>query len=100
MSSKFETYYKEIRQRRAQLSGQFPENACLVVAAGCVTEVTLDIAARLLTENTHSLASDDQGRAFRETQTAARARSVPAETLDEVKRLFAATMRERGTRVS
>jgi hypothetical protein len=73
--SKFETYYKEIRQRRAELSGRFPEDACLVVAAGCVTEVTLDIAARLLTESSHSLASDEQARVFREAQALTRART-------------------------
>lgn len=74
--SKFETYYKEIRQHRAELSRKFPDNACLVVAAGCVTEVTLDIAARLLTENTHFLASDEQARVFREAQALTRARTT------------------------
>jgi roadblock/LC7 domain-containing protein len=90
--SKFETYYKEIRQRRAELSGRFPEDACLVVAAGCVTEVTLDIAARLLTENTHSLASDDQARAFHATQAMNRTTTPLIDTLANARAQYAVLM--------
>jgi hypothetical protein len=97
---KFEQYYSNIRAQRQQLAGQFPDQCCLVVAGGAVAEVPLDIAARLLVEGTHALATDAQARAFREAQIAARARSAPATTLDEVRAQFTAIMRERGNHVS
>jgi hypothetical protein len=98
--SKFSQYYSEIRAKAQELAGQFADGDCLVICKGCVSEVPVRLAAQLFVEGTHALATEAEAQTFREAQTAARARSVPAETLDEVKRLFAATMRERGTRVS
>jgi hypothetical protein len=96
MSSKFSEYYAKIRAKTLELANRFPEGDCIVIAGRTAAEVPVPLAAKLLTEGTHSLASNDQVRAFREAQTATHARSAPATTLDEVKKLFAATMRERG----
>ena len=96
MSSKFSEYYAKIRAKAQELAGQFADGDCLVISKGTVSEVPVRLAAQLLVEGSHTLPTEAEVRAFRETQTAARARSAPASTLDEVKRLFAATMRERG----
>ena len=74
--TKFEQYYSNIRAQRQQLAGQFPDQCCLVVAGRTVAEVPLDIAARLLVEGTHKLASDEQTRVFREAQALTRARTT------------------------
>jgi hypothetical protein len=98
--SKLQKYYANIREKCRELAGQFPEECCLVTSAGTTCEVPVTVAGRLLVEGSHTLATELEAQTFREAQTAARARSVPASTLDEVKRLFAATMRERGNRVA
>jgi hypothetical protein len=98
--SKLQEYYRNVKQRQMELSGQHPDSDCLVICKGCVSEVPVRRAAELLVEGSHTLPTEAEARAFRETQTAARVRSAPAITLDEVKRLFAATMRERSTHVS
>ena len=94
--SKFSQYYSSIRAKAQELTGQFADGDCLVSCKGCVSEVPVRLAAQLLIEGSHTLASDDQARAFREAQTAARARSAPATTLDEIRAQFSAVMRERG----
>jgi hypothetical protein len=96
MSSKFSEYYAKIRAKEQELTGQFADGDCLISCRGCVSEVPIRLASQLLVEGSHTLPTEAEASAFREAQTAARVRSVPATTLDEVKRLFAATMRERG----
>jgi roadblock/LC7 domain-containing protein len=90
--SKFETYYLAIREQRKALALQFPDDSCLVVSAGNVCEVTLDIAARLLTEGTHALASEAEACAFRATQEMNRVRSPLVGSLENARAQFAALM--------
>jgi len=85
--SKFEQYYSNIRAQRQQLAGQFPDQCCLIIAGGTVAEVPLDIAARLLVEGTHALASDEQARVFREAQELTRARAT-TDPLEAARRQF------------
>ena len=70
-------YFAAIRQQRTTLDSQFSDGACLVTSirlpgrqctAGVVCEVSLDIAARLLVEGTHRLASEEEAHAFHEEQ--------------------------------
>jgi hypothetical protein len=98
--SKFSQYYSSIRAKEQELTGQFANGDCLISCRGCVSEVPIRLAAQLLIEGTHALASEAESSAFREAQTAARVRSVPAETLDEIRAQFSAVMRERGTHVA
>lgn len=65
-------YYQKIREQRAAITEDFP----IVISTetqdggrrGTMTEVTRDLAAKLLVEGTANLASDEDAAAFRERQ--------------------------------
>jgi len=75
------TYFREIKKQKVLLDLQFGDSSCLVTSLalpgrgkeGTVCEVPNDIAARLLTECSHRLASDDETRAYRAAQVLQRA---------------------------
>jgi len=90
--TKFEQYYSNIRAQRQQLAGQFPDQCCLVVAGGTVAEVPLNIAARLLVEGTHKLASKTEQDAFRATQEMNRVATPLVSTLEAARAQFKALM--------
>lgn len=69
-------YFTEIKQQKEVLDVKFCEGSCLVASLalpgrgkeGTVCEVPNGIAARLLTEGSHRLASDDETREYRGKQ--------------------------------
>jgi hypothetical protein len=89
---KFEQYYSNIRAQRQQLAGQFPDQCCLVVAGGAVAEVPLDIAARLLVEGSHKLASQAEQDAFHATMQMNRVSTPQVDTLENARQQFAALL--------
>ncbi len=88
--SQFKKYFEQIAHKRAELAGQFPEGCCFVVSNGSVCEVSLDIAARLLTEGTHQIATEAEAAKFRAAQAQGRAKDPLVETLAEARARFAA----------
>ena len=97
-------YHSAKREVFAGLSRQFPDGWCFItsvdtpgknIKAGAVCSVTVDNAARCIVEGSHRLATDEEARAFRESQTAARAYSRPAVTLAAARDQFTAIMKER-----
>jgi hypothetical protein len=77
-------YFTEIKKQTALLDLQFPGGDCLVSSlpqhgkgtADRVCEVPNSIGAKLLIEATHRLASDEETRAYRETQILQQATST------------------------
>lgn len=90
--SKFETYYREIRQRQSELSGQFPDGCCCVTRAGCVTEVPISIAARLIVEQSHVLASEAEIEEFHAAMQLNRVSTPQTDTLANARAQFAVLM--------
>lgn len=90
--TKFDAYFSAIREQRAALASKFPEGCCLVVAGGTVAEVPLDIAARLLVEGTHKLASEAEQDAFRATMEMNRVATPLVSTLEAARAQFKALM--------
>jgi hypothetical protein len=99
--SKFAVYFEAIREQRKQLALQFSDGSCIVTSiripgahstAGAVCEVTLDIAAKLLVEGSHRLASEQEACAFRATQEMNRVRGPLVDTLENARAQFAALM--------
>lgn len=90
--SKLQEYYRSIRQRQTELSGQFPDGSCLVVSKECVCEVPVTVAARLLVEGTHKLASEQEACAFRATQAMNRATTPLVDSLANARQQFAALL--------
>ncbi len=97
-------FYQAKNTTKAELFKQNPSGFCLMSStsspgrqglAGRVCEVSIDTAARLITEGTHKLASDTEAAEFRNAQAMARARNAPAMTLDAAREAFKATMTER-----
>lgn len=96
-------YFSAIRQQRAALDSQFSDGACLVTSirlpgrqctAGVVCEVSLDIAARLLVEGTHRLASPEESHTFREEQ---QLKSAPnGDPLEAARRQFGLLVSHKG----
>jgi len=93
--TKFEQYYSNIRAQRQQLAGQFPDQCCLVVAGGTVAEVPLDIAARLLVEGSHKLASKAEQDAFHATMEMNRVSTPQTDTLANARAQYAILMAAR-----
>lgn len=100
--SQFQSYYAAIRQQTETLSKQYPSGACLVVSistpgsratAGTVCEVPVELAAKLLTENTHVLASESQIQEFHEAQ---RMNRPPISGLDAARAAFARLVQKGG----
>lgn len=100
--SQFQSYYAAIRQHTENLSKQHPDNAVLVVSvsapgsratAGTVCEVPVELAAKLLTENTHVLASESQIEEFHEAQ---RMNRPPINGLDAARAAFARLIQKGG----
>ena len=96
-------YFAAIRQQRTVLDSQFSDGACLVTSvklpgrqctAGTVCEVSLDIAARLLVEGTHALASPDDIRAFQQAQEFRRA--PYGDPLEEARKRFGLLTSKKG----
>src|ERR1035437_10018524 len=75
------TYFTEIKKQKAMLDVQFSDGSCLVSSLplpgrgkeGTVCEVPNNIAARLLTEGSHRLASADETNTYRAAQILQRA---------------------------
>ena len=92
MSQLFSEYYAAVRQRRAELAGQFPSGDCLVVSKGTVTEVPVSLAATLLVAGTHALASKAEQDAFHATMEMNRATTPQVDTLANARAQFAVLM--------
>ena len=92
MSQLFSEYYTAVRQRRAELAGQFPSGDCLVVSKGTVTEVPVSLAATLLVAGTHALASKAEQDAFHATMEMNRATTPQVDTLANARAQFAVLM--------
>ena len=99
--SQFQVYYTAIRQHTESLSKLYPDNAVLVVSvsapgsratAGTVCEVTVPLAAKLIVEGSHIIASEAQAQAFRATMEMNRVRSPLVDTLANARAQFAALM--------
>ena len=78
-------YYQRIREKKADLANQFPKGFCLVVSvfnlgknstADTFCEVRVGDAARLITDETHRLASDDEAAAYYAAQDVQRIRNA------------------------
>jgi hypothetical protein len=78
-------YYQRIREKRADLANQFPKGFCLVVSVfsleknsteGTFCEVLVPEAARLMTDGTHRLASEDEAAAYYAAQDVQRIRNA------------------------
>ena len=93
MSQLFSEYYTAVRQRRAELAKQFPSGDCLVVSKGTVTEVPVPLAATLLVEGTHKLASESQIQEFHEAQ---RLNRPPISGLDAARAAFVRLIQKGG----
>jgi len=91
--SHFQTYYANIHKQKQALVALFPDGACLVVSKGCICEAPLDIAARLLVEGTHALASESQIQKFHEAQ---RMNRPPISGLDAARAAFAKLILKEG----
>ena len=88
----FQTYYADIHKQTQALALRFPSGDCLIASKGCVSEVPVTIAARLIVEGTHALASDEQACAFRATQEMNRATTPQVDTLANARAQFAGLM--------
>jgi hypothetical protein len=84
-----QNYYREIRERKQELSGLHPDGCCLVISlerkdraitGGTISEVSLDNAAKILTEGTHRLVTEAEQEAYRVQQAAERERAQMAAT--------------------
>jgi hypothetical protein len=92
MSSKFSQYYSEIRAKGQELANRFPNGDCLVICKGCVSEVPVRLAAQLLIEGSHRLATQDEADAFRATRAMNRATTSQVDTLANARAQFAVLM--------
>jgi hypothetical protein len=99
--SQFQSYYAAIRQHTESLSKQCPDNAVLVVSVsapgsratgGTVCEVSVPLAAKLVVEGSHGIASEAQAHAFRATMEMNRVRGPLVDTLENARAQFAALM--------
>lgn len=79
-------YYATLRTKQEDLSIRHPSGFCLVVsvfnaqkqsAPGNLCEVTIADAARLLFEQTHREATEDEAAIYAEKQDAERMRNAP-----------------------
>jgi hypothetical protein len=92
----FKSYYAAIREKQQVLSRQFSDGCCLVISVNTRNngpcEVPVDIAARLLVEGTHCLASEGETHAFRQMREVNRSDG----TLKAARRLFEALVSQKG----
>ncbi len=93
-------YYAGIRDKREALTRKRPSGFCLVMSvnnleknskAGNVCEVSVQDAARLLTDGTHQLANDEEINAFRDQQAVERAR-IRKDDLGRTRQMFERAM--------
>jgi hypothetical protein len=91
--SKFSQYYSEIRAKTQELAEQFADDHCLVTAGKTTCEVPVPLAARLLVEGTHRLASKEEQDAFHEAQ---RLNRPPINGLDAARAAFAKLILKEG----
>ena len=91
----FKLYYAAKRKTLEDLQTKFPGNSCLVMPtkAGSFSavEVTLDNAARLITEASHRLASPAEEQAFRAGQDLQRSRNASVDILTRARQQFGLT---------
>lgn len=89
-------YYADIAAKRTELAGQFPQGDCLVISvnnqdknstAGNMAEVPVGMAARLLVEGTHRVATPEDHKAFKDGQEKAR-KDIAAANLENVRKQF------------
>jgi hypothetical protein len=91
--TKFSQYYSEIRAKTQELAGLFADDHCLVTAGKTTCEVPVPLAARLLVEGTHRLASKEEQEAFYEAQ---RLNRPPISGLDAARAAFARLIQKGG----
>jgi hypothetical protein len=95
-------YYSDIREQRDKLQQQFPAGDCLVISVRPLNngacEVPLALAAKLLVEGSHRLASETECNSFRAAQEANRATTSPVDSLANARAQFAALMAAKGGR--
>ena len=81
-----QAYYQILRTKREDLAIRHPSGFCLVIsvfnaqkqsAPGNLCEVTIADAARLLFEQTHREATEDEAAIYAEKQDAERMRNAP-----------------------
>jgi hypothetical protein len=89
-------YYAALREQRETLAKQHPSGFCLVVsvfnlqkqsAPGNLCEVTINDAARLLFEQTHREATEDEARAYLNRQGVEQSRLI-TDDLEKVRQQF------------
>jgi len=90
--SQFSEYYAKIHRQTQALTLQFPGGDCLVTAGSTTCEVPVPLAARILIEGTHRLATQDEADAFRATQAMNSVSTPLVSTLEAARQQFAALM--------
>lgn len=97
----FQAYYKNVREKREQLTRTFPSGCCVVLSVynlaansqpGGITECDLANAARIITDGTHRLATDKEAADFYSQRDAERARRAPG-SVSRVQALFDEAMK-------
>lgn len=83
-----QTYYQDIRAKRAELTKDFIDGWCMVMSvynreknstAGTLTQVSVERAAQVITDGTHRLASDAEIATYTKAQEEQRAVIAAAE---------------------
>ena len=88
--TKFAIFYADIARERTALRLRFPDGNVLVSSRGNTCETNIEIAARLLTEKTHTLATDAEANAYRAAMEMNRTRSAPVASLESARIQFKA----------
>jgi uncharacterized protein (DUF1501 family) len=96
-------YYKLIRQKRDELTVQFPQGFCVAVSvqnlpanakAGGMAEVSVGNLARMIVDGSARLATDAESATFHSEMDAARARRAP-DSMSRLRLLYDEVMSER-----
>lgn len=91
------SFVARMQEKRKELEGQYPKGYCLVqtvfnpntnTVGGVTCEVSVDQAARLITEGSHRLATKEEAEVFRKQQEDARA-DILAEEIRKRQQFFA-----------
>jgi hypothetical protein len=98
-----QVYYQNLRALRQELDLRFPGGCCVAISLpslsthatpGAACEVSNQIMARLITDNSHRLASDAEAADFHTRMNAERARRAP-DSMSRLRLLYDETMNER-----
>lgn len=79
-------YYQSIENECQKLTQRFRDGCCYVVRNGVVSQVPLKLAAKVLVEKTHTLASEAEIQAFLDSQ---RLNRPAISSLDQAREAFA-----------